>query len=130
MNSSYRIELNSLQEILKKRNLEERGKLQRFVASEVVRLSDKRVPMVTGTFKRQVKVEDGGKKVVYPGPQARYLYYGKVMVGPAPKRVTDKALTYNGAPMRGAMWFERTKTDEGEQIISSAAEMAGGRKGK
>lgn len=130
MNSSYRIELNSLQEILKKRNLEEKGRVQRFVASEVVRLSDKRVPMVTGTFKRQVQVEGGGKKVVYPGPQARYLYYGKVMVGPAPKQVTDKPLTYNGAPMRGAMWFERTKTDEGEQIISSAAEMAGGRKGK
>lgn len=130
MNSSYRIELNSLQEIFKKRNLEEKGRVQRFVASEVVRLSDKRVPMVTGTFKRQVQIEDGGKKVVYPGPQARYLYYGKVMVGPAPKQVTDKPLTYNGAPMRGAMWFERTKTDEGEQIISSAAEMAGGRKGK
>jgi hypothetical protein len=48
------------------------------------------------------------------------------MVGKAPKIVTDRDLTYHGAPKRGAFWFERMKKDKGQQILDKAAKIVGG----
>lgn len=48
------------------------------------------------------------------------------MVGPAPKQVTDIDLKYNGAPMRGAFWFERMKVDRGDDIVKGAEKVAKG----
>lgn len=49
------------------------------------------VPMLTGVLNEQTRVI--GNSVVYPGPYARYLYYGKVMVdesGNGPMHFVDK----------------------------------------
>ena len=66
----------------------------------------------------------GSGEVVWNGPYARYLYYGKVMVGRAPKKLTDTDLTFHGAPKRGAFWFERMKVDKKDQILKGAAKVA------
>lgn len=38
------------------------------------------VPFLTGSLDRRTQVE--GNAIIYPGPYARFLYYGKVMVDP------------------------------------------------
>jgi len=48
------------------------------------------------------------------------------MVGPAPKTVTNKDLTFYGGPQRGAFWFERMKAAEGKEIVEGAQKLANG----
>lgn len=106
------------------------SRAQMFVDSEVLRLSDPYIPMQSGMLKKSgiLGTVIGSGEVVWNAPYARYLYYGKVMVGRAPKVLTAKNLTYHGAPMRGAFWFERMKKDKGKQILDKAALIAGGGK--
>ena len=50
------------------------------------------VPALTGSLDERTYVD--GDQIIYPGPYARYLYYGKVMVdsktGKGPARFFDK----------------------------------------
>jgi hypothetical protein len=104
------------------------SKAQIFVDSEVLRLSDPYIPFQSGMLKKSgiLGTEIGSGTVVWNAPYARYLYYGKAMGGVAPKHILNKNLTYNGAPRRGAFWFERMKSDKGKQILRGAARIAGG----
>jgi len=106
------------------------SKAQMFVDSEVLRLSDPYIPMQSGMLKKSgiLGTTIGSGEVVWNAPYSRYLYYGKVMVGRAPKVVTATNLTYRGAPMRGAFWFERMKKDKKSQILDGARRIAGGGK--
>ena len=45
------------------------------------------------------------------------------MVGPAPKAVINKDLTFYGAPLRGAHWFDRMKALEGQEIVQGAQKL-------
>lgn len=77
------------------------------------------VPMLTGSLTQRTRVVDN--TVIYPGPDARFLYYGKVMVDPntgstyAPKGgtkvVTDRDLVFNQImhPQAQAHWGEASK---------------------
>lgn len=38
------------------------------------------MPLLTGSLQQRSHTEDDGKKVIFPGPYARYQYGGKVMV--------------------------------------------------
>lgn len=65
------------------------------VAVQAAKDTDPYVPMRTGRLKNSAnpnKVKDN--VIIYPGPYARYLYYGKVMVnaatGKGPMHFTDK----------------------------------------
>ena len=101
---------------------------QMYVDSEVLRLSDPYVPFQSGMLKisGQLGTVIGSGLVVYNAPHAKYQYYGLVMVGRAPKTLTDKPLTYHGAPKRGKLWFERMKADHKQQILAGARRKAGG----
>lgn len=105
-------------------------KAQMFVDSEVLRLSDPYVPMQSGMLKKSgiLGTTVGSGEVVWNAPYAKYLYYGKVMIGRAPKVVTAKKIIYHGAPARGAFWFERMKADKKAQILDGARRLAGGDK--
>ena len=100
---------------------------QSFVDSEVLRLCDPLTPMrskaliLAGTLATDV----GSGLVQYNAPYARYHYYGKLMVGPAPKKLTDIDLTYEGAPQRGALWFERMKANDAKSILKGAGKIVG-----
>lgn len=62
-----------------------------------------------------------GNFIVYPGPYARYLYYGKLMIDPetgssyarkgTTKVATDKNLVFNKSvnPQAQSYWFEASK---------------------
>lgn len=56
--------------------------------------------------------------IIVEGPYAAYQYYGKVMVGKAPKVATDKPLTYSRHknPLAGPKWDKRLMAAEGAQI--------------
>ena len=95
---------------------------QKFVDSEVLRLSDKYTPFQTGFLKKSgiLGTDIGSGEVQWIAPYTRYQYYGKAMEGKPPKKVTDRDLQYNGAPQRGALWFERMKVDHKQEILDGA----------
>lgn len=141
-----RLDLDGLQDALEARGLKPGGKVQKFIDSEVIRLCDPKVPFATGVLKHSAITASviGQGMVVYATPYARYLYYGQVYGPNIPryeagelagfwsppgkkKHPTGRKLTYNGAPERGAFWFERMKAERGDDIIQGAAALAGGR---
>lgn len=79
------------------------------VAEQVLKDTAPFVPFLTGSLSGRARVD--GKSVVYPGPYARYLYYGKVMIGHAPKQVTEKDLVFTTDYHKDAQafWFEASK---------------------
>jgi hypothetical protein len=101
---------------------------QKFVESEVIRLSEPYVPFLTGMLVKSgiLGTKLGEGVVAWIAPYARYQYYGKVMVGPAPRKVTDQDLQYHGGGLRGSFWFERMKQNHMEEINSGTQKMFGG----
>lgn len=85
------------------------------------------VPALTGSLMNRTRVD--GNTVIYPGPYARFLYYGKVMVDPdtgspfaqkgAVKVVTDRNLVFNRSvnPQAQAHWFEASKAQNLEKWL-------------
>lgn len=109
------------------------------------------MPLLTGSLQQRSYVDDGGRRVVFPGPYGRYQYGGKVMVdsitgkGPALIRdrngvevgfrfrrgatlvPTERRLTYS-QPNAQAEWFQPAKdkdlnawVTECERIIKGGA---------
>lgn len=82
------------------------------------------VPRQTGSMsQRGMHMSEGtrvnGSSIIYPGPYARYLYVGKVMVGPlhGPKHATNKDLNISKSAHKKATahWFEASKKDNLEK---------------
>lgn len=130
--------LDPIPEILARRNLEPFGEVQKYIDSEVLRLSSPYVPHLSGTLEKSgnLHTDIGSGEVVWNTPYARFQYYEKVMVGeksrsawakPNEKKVViNKKLQYHGGGLRGGFWFERMKADHKSDIIKGAAEIAGG----
>ena len=100
------------------------------------------MPFVTGGLQQRSHVENGGRTVVFPGPYARYLYMGKVMVdsvtGKGPRKIptgpgeyvlrfrkgarlvpTERPLTYTRTynPQATDHWFDVAKSRYGQAWI-------------
>ena len=100
------------------------------VALQVKKDTEPYVPMLTGSLKNRTQVV--GDKIIYPGPYARFLYYGKVMVDPntgstfAPlggtKVVTDRDLvfTHDFHPEAQSHWFEASKAQNMDKWLRVA----------
>ena len=107
-----------------------RSKAEQLVAQQVAKDTVPFVPALTGSLTQRTRVEDS--KVIYPGPYARFLYYGKLMVDPitgssyAPKGgtkvLTDKNLVFSQAmhPQAQAHWFEASKAQNLEKWVRVA----------
>lgn len=95
------------------------------------------MPLLTGSLQQRSHSESNGKKVVFPGPYARYLYYGKVMVDPdtgstwaregAEKILTDRPLTYSRAEAV-PYWFEVAKKNHLQYWTDGVKRILGGKK--
>lgn len=105
--------------ILASRGLGSSDKVQKYLASEVKRLSDPYTPMQSKNLMNLAQIAADGSEIVYTQPYAHYQYYGEVMAGRAPKEYTGRKLTYNGAPNRGARWVERMLIDKRKDIEKS-----------
>lgn len=96
-------------------------KAEHLVAIQVRKDTSPYVPALTGSLDQRTRV-DGGN-VIYPGPYARYLYGGKLMVDPetgssyakkgSTKVLTEKDLVFNKAMHVQAQshWFEASKAE-------------------
>ena len=105
-------------------------KAAHIVAMQVRKDTSPYVPALTGSLDKRTRVDEG--EIIYPGPYARYLYFGKLMVDPATgssyaqkgstKVLTDKNLVFNKA-MHGqsqSHWFEASKAENLEKWVRVA----------
>ncbi len=101
--------------ILKSRGLDEGGKVQRYIDSEVLRLCSPLVPFDQGTLNESgtINTTVGSGEVKYRTPYARRWYY--------------MPASFQGAPNRGNYWFERMKNNGGkDSILAGAQKLIGG----
>ena len=110
---------------------------QKWLGEQVLQSCQARMPIRTGDLRQRSYVDADGAAVVFPGPSARYLYMGKVMVdrqtGKGPRKIptgpggeyvlrfrkgaklkaTDRALTLTrGNPDAAPRWFETAKEQD------------------
>lgn len=137
---------NNGSDLLKLCGLDKDGRVQRAIDNAVIAHCIPYCPMNTGTLAKSPYSASTPGKVIYPGPYARYLYYGKVMGPNIPifdddsgeptgffsppgqkKHLTGKDLTYktDKNPLAGAFWFERMKADHADDILKEAKSVAG-----
>ena len=89
---------------------------QKFVDSEILRLSEQYTPLLTGMLIKSgiLGTDVGSGLVKWIAPYAKAQYYSPRIPGS------------QTGPLRGPMWFERGKQVWGEKLIISARRMAGG----
>lgn len=85
------------------------SKAENALAHQILKDTRPYVPALTESLSNRARVD--GRYIIYPGPYARYLYYGKVMVGRPPKVATDKDLVFTKTTHAKAQshWFEAAK---------------------
>lgn len=114
----YKITITGMDAIADKLN-EAAREAEKAVAQEIAKDTDQFVPVQTGALSNGAKVKEN--EVIYPGPYARMLYYGKLLVNPttgsawaskgATKVPTNQDLVFNRTSHRLAQshWFEASK---------------------
>lgn len=98
----------NLAQVLKNHNLEEQGKVQQYIDSEVLRLSEPMVPRNDGLLIQSgiTNTNIGSGEVKYRTPYARRWYY--------------MPANFQEAPTRGNYWFERMKEQYKDSILQGA----------
>lgn len=135
---NIKINLKSAQDIIKERGLDAGGKVQEEFPKKLLSYGNKRTPKQIGNLINSAEIQDEGKQIYYPGPYARYLWYGVVMKGTPKKEPviqpdfdrnpnSSGELQFQEATIRGKYWLERTWKDDGDKILQEVAEMAGGK---
>ncbi len=106
------------EELLKKRGLQNGGKVQKFIDSECIRCMDKYTPFQTGFLKRSVILGTviGTGILRQIAPYARQNYYHNAGRG--------KQGTAHGG-LRGKYWFERMKAAHKKEILAGAEKICG-----
>lgn len=131
MPTVVKLEMPGLAEVLGKRNMEPGGRAQQFLTTECAKQMVPYMPKLTGTLiaVAETGVQAAEGRIVVNAPQARYLYFGKIMVGRAPKKVTDKDLNYTTQhnALAGPFWDKRMWEDKGSQILKGICKLTGGR---
>lgn len=117
-------------EEIKDKLMQASSKAEHTLAIQIRKDTSPYVPALTGDLDRRTKVD--GPRIIYPGPESRMLYYGKLMVDPetgssyAPKGgtkvVTDKDLVFNKSMHAQAQshWFEASKSENLEKWVRVA----------
>ena len=125
MKVKVKIDINA-KKIMEARGLGASKKVQKYLASEVKRLSEPYTPMQSRNLINNSVIAPDGSSIVYTQPYAHYQYYGKVMAGRPPKKYTGDDLTYSGGDNRGARWTERMFADKKAEIESNIGKFIGG----
>lgn len=110
-------------------------KAEHIVAVQMKKDTSPYVPFLPGSLDQRTldqRTLVDGNAIIYPGPYARFLYYGKVMVDPetgstyAPKGgtkvLTDKNLVFttSGHAQAQSHWFEASKAENLDKWIRVA----------
>lgn len=103
------------------------------LAVQVAKDTEPYAPAQTKSMVNRVRVD--GSTIIYPGPYARYLYYGKLMVDPktgspyaslgAIKTLTGKDLNISTAVHGKAQshWFEAAKAANKDKWLKTAKKL-------
>lgn len=120
------LKLNPTSKVLGARGLEDGGRVQKALDSEVLRRSDPYVPMRTGVLKKSgiIGTKIGSGLVQYVAPYARRQYYNNAGRG---RQGMTKQNAHNYKCLRGKLWFERMKTDHLNDILKTVKEKVGGK---
>lgn len=112
-------------------------KAQQWLGDRVLEDCKAVMPLQSGSLQQRSYTDEGGRKVVFPGPYARFLYGGKVMVDPetgspwarkgVKKVLTDRKLQYSRV---GATdhWLDTAKARNVEYWVSGAERIIRGEK--
>lgn len=94
------------------------GDVQRFVTNTINRRITKYMPYRSGILATKAKLVTSPTEIEVVAPYARYQYYGKVMMGKAPRTVTSRDLQYDHTkhPLAGPFWDRRMMTAERSAI--------------
>lgn len=104
------------------------------LAEQVMKDTDKYVPALTGSLTQRTHIENKNT-IVYPGPYARFLYYGKVMIyeptgSTFAPRGEHKIVTGRDLVMHKTMhalatshWFEVSKAANTEKWLRVAGRL-------
>lgn len=111
------LDLKSVKRMLAGRGLEEKGRVQRYIDSEVIRLIQPFVPLRTGTLARSPTTGSviGSGLVIFNTPYAEAQNDRSGGVGSST------------GPLRGPRYFDRMKAARGQEIIDGAIKLAGGK---
>lgn len=117
-------------EAIKDKLAESCTRAESIVGQQVIKDTAPFVPALTGSLTIRTRLD--GNKIIYPGPYAQFLYYGKVMVDPqtgstfAPKGgtkvLTNRDLVFSKAmhPQAQSHWFEASKAQNMEKWVRVA----------
>lgn len=113
---SFKSLVFSSKKILSDRGLDNKGRVQKFIDSECLRLSESKVPKDVGNLIQSgiTNTVVGDGEVKWRTPYARRLYY-------------HPEYNFSQSPERGAYWFERMKQQYKDDILKGAAQIAGGK---
>jgi len=146
----YSVVLSHVRVTLDLTGMEDRfNEAQEWFGQRVLQDCRSKMPHLTGSLQQRSHTEDGGRKVVFPGPYARYLYGGRVMVdsetGKGPRKIptgpneyilrfrkgatlkpTNRRLKYSNPEARDH-WFDAAKAEYGDQWVEELKKRLGGR---
>lgn len=117
INVTSTLEMNSLSQMLSDRGLNEKGRVQRYIDSEAIRLMSDYTPFDQGSLINSAtrlteigsgQIEQGGSSVSY----ARRWYYTEAK--------------FQDASRRGTHWFERMAKNGGSKHILDGAKREAG----
>lgn len=114
------VDMKPVRRILRAKGLSVGGDVQQFHTANVLRRIVKYMPYRTGATIKLTQAQSPVSKpeIVTDAPYAKYLYYGKVMVGKPPKRPIDKNLKYTRTknPQAGPFWDRALVAAEGKAM--------------
>ena len=140
------VKLPDANQMLRKRNLETGGLVQQAIDNAVMQYAIPYCPFDTGTLAYSPYINYVPGEIVYPGPCARYLYYGEVYGPNIPvyeddsgvptryfsppgrkKHPTGRELQFktDQNPLAGPFWIDRMKADRMKDITEVAKRAAG-----
>lgn len=100
------LEMNDVREILTARGIESGGRVQRYIATQLVGMFDNYVPLRSGVLKGSAtrNLASPYKEIIYDGPYAARMYY-------------NPQYRFNEAPKRGGYWDKRAWADNSDNFI-------------
>lgn len=116
---NVKLKTKPFEEILRKRGLEDNGRVQRYIDSEVIRLMEDYTPYENGDLINSAllltkigsgEIRQGGAKA----PYARKWYYYEKPHG-------SMGVRWSNGLLRGSYWFERMKQNGGKKAILQGA---------
>lgn len=132
MGTTVKVEMRPVNVILNRIGVGADGDVQMQVTRIINQRITRYMPYRTGVLATKLKHIKSPTEIEVLGPYARYQYFGKVMVGPPPKVVTNRDLVYTKTknPLAGPFWDRRMMQAEGKQIANEIQRYVDRRRGK